>query len=176
MTDTFTNISEVKFIKTIDEQVKGTSFVTIYAETIPKIKKTGNPFKTVYKRTKMTGVIGFDYGNSLNKQASKDGLGDREAKPRAWGTLSDNRIWVEHKGKKYLQMKVESSSSPIYLDENRNEIPKEKIAPFLYERNVTSSQQDLSKEIVVRDISVSNITSVVFNKNHWHVIHPTADD
>jgi len=92
---TFKNISEVNFIKEIDKAVKGTSFITIYTETTPKVKKTENPFKTVYKRTKLTGMIGFDYQSSLNRQASRDGLGEREAKPRAWGTVSDNRIWVE---------------------------------------------------------------------------------
>lgn len=176
MNNKFKNISEVNFVKNVDKNVSGSSFITIYTETIPKTKKTNNPFKTVYKRTKMTGVIGFDYKSSINRQASKEGLGEREAKQRTWGTLSDNRIWVEHKGKKYLQIKVESCSSPIYLNEQRQEIPYEQIAPFLYKKQVSSNQQDLSKPVVIRDITLDNITSVVFNKQQWHIIHPKISE
>jgi hypothetical protein len=88
---------------------KGTTFVTIVAETDPKLRKRGNPYAgRVTKRSRVNGAIGWIYGNGVNRQRIREGLDpDFEAFPRKWGERIKGTPFVEHKGNTYLELKVE---------------------------------------------------------------------
>lgn len=150
----------------IRDKVKGTTFVSIDYECDPRLKKTGNPYRNckVVKRNTMTGVIGFDYQSSVNRQAAREGKEDRLAKSRKWGVLTPDRIFVEHKDNFYLQMKVESSSTPTYHvlgdDGIEREIPKKEIEAFIPEKSTSSTQEDLNREVILRDVAISNIRRI----------------
>lgn len=166
-----TIITTVEAVEIIRRTVKGCTAVSIDAETTPKMNKTGNPFfGRVKKFCRMDGLIGFDYENAVNNQAGREGKDERDAKPRAWGTLTADRLFVEHKGKFYLQMKVQSSSTPIYRDETGAEIDKAALAPYMPERTVSSTQADLDKEIVVRDVSMENVKGMRFNGGEFEIV------
>ena len=148
-------------VRAISGMVHGTTAVTISCVTEPKMNKRNNPFYgTVEKRQTMNGIIGFDYEKAVNRLAEKEGAEAREAKPRAWGVLSDDRIWVLHNGGHYLRMKVQSScgEGPKYfIKETGEEISKELLKPWMPERKKSSTQSDLEGEVIERDITLSNV-------------------
>ena len=165
------NITAKQFVAMIQEQVKGTSMVTVDQITVPDMRKTGNPYLTVKKHATVNGVIGFDYDKGINRLADKEGKEDREAKPRRWGQLTPDRLFVTNKGNFYLQMKCESAKNVRYVMPNGTEIPVEQIKPFLTEKSKSSSQADLEGEVVVRDVNVNNIVAIRFKGNEYRLIH-----
>ena len=166
-----TIITADEAVAIIQRTVKGTMAVSVDAVTSPKMNKTGNPFfGKVKKFCRMDGLIGFDYSNSVNNQAEREGKEERDAKPRAWGILSDDRIFVTHKGRHYLQMKVQSSSTPVYKDEQGNEIAKALLEPFMPPKSVSSTQADLEKEVCVRDVTMDNLTGMRFNGGEYEIV------
>jgi len=121
-----------------------------------RISKEPNPYLGAIKTQTKNGLIGFDYSNSVNNQANREDKESRDSKPRAWGVLSPNRIFVYHKENVYLQLKVQSVSNTEYTLDGET-IPYEAIKPYLSGLNKSSTQIDLEKEIVVNDIKLINI-------------------
>jgi hypothetical protein len=160
---TATKLTESELVSIIQRTVKGTTVVSIDAVTEPKMNKTGNPYYgKVEKHCRMDGMIGFDYENSVNNQAKREGLApDREAKPRQWGVLTADRLFVVHNGAYYLQMKCQSASDPIYKNRTTGEeIPVISLDRFLPARSSSSTQEGLEKEIVVRDVKLCNVKKI----------------
>lgn len=175
MGKTIVTVSEA--VSIISRTVRGTMAVSIDAVTVPEMRKTGNPYAgRITKSCRMDGMIGFDYENSLNNQAAREGKEDRDAKARKWGVLTADRIFVTHKGAWYLQMKVQSTDTPVYRDDMGNEIAKDTLAPFLPAKSAPSStQSDLDKEIIVRDVKMSNVKGMRFNGGEYEIIPDSAD-
>ena len=154
----------------IDLNVKGTTMVSLVTETpvrmLKKHRDTGepNPYLGATKIQKKNGIIGFDYGNSVNNQAEREDKVHRMSKRRTWGTLSDNRIWVYHKGEVYLQVKIQSVADTKYMLDGI-EVDYEKIRQYMSERKKSSTQDDLEKAIIVNDIKIRNIKKIVLFKN-----------
>jgi len=172
---TVVTVSEV--VNIISRTVKGTMAVSVDAVTVPDMRKTGNPYYgNIEKLCTMNGLIGFDYENSVNNQAAREGLEAREAKPRKWGILTADRLFVLHKGKTYLQMKVQSASVPIYRDNNGTIVGKDTLRPWLQEKSsVSSTQADLEKEVVVRDVTMQNLIGLRFNHAEYEIIPDGAE-
>ena len=170
-------ISVLSMIQLIAEKVKGTTFVSCDIETDPRMRKTGNPYlhRGIVKRNTLTGVIGFDYQNGLDRRANKENKEQRQAKSRAWGTLTPDRLFVTHNGNFYLQLQVENSSEPRFFDRDGIEIPKAELAPWLPKRtSESSSQADLDSKIIVRDIKMSNIKAMRFMGSKYELNEATA--
>jgi hypothetical protein len=167
-----TKITTEQAIDLIQQNVRGTMMVAITAVTEPKMRKTGNPYAGMIRKTcDMTGVVGFDYEKSVNRQDVREGgEGDRVAQPRQWGVLTEDRLFVLHKGNTYLQMKVESATDPIYTDLNGNVIPVEVLKPYMGERSSSSTQEGIKKEVVVRDISFENIKGMRFMSADYAIV------
>lgn len=162
----------------IQRNVKGTMAISIDAVTVPTLLKTGNPFNdNILKHCTMSGLIGFDYENSVNNQDKREGgEGNRVAQPRKWGVLSDDRLFVLHKGKTYLQMKVQSSSLPVYTDLQGNEIPYESVKPFVPVKKASSTQEGIEKEVIVRDVNMENVKSMRFIGQDYVIISEQEKD
>lgn len=175
-----TTITDNEAINIINRNVKGTTAVSIDIKTSMdskgKMKKTDNPFvnKGLVKIVTLNGLIGFDYENSVNNQATRENKKHRETKSRAWGTLTENRLFVTHKDNFYLQVKVQNSSKPVYQLPNGSEVPSEQIKPFLPKKHKSSTQNDIKKEVIVRDIKMSNITGMRFNNGAYNIIPETT--
>jgi hypothetical protein len=153
-------MTQAQFVRYVRDNVKGTTAISVDALTYPDLKKTGNPYVGASKACTMSGLIGFDYQNSVNRMAAKEGAGERTASHRAWGTLTPDRLFVEHKGTFYLQLKSQAASDPIYRDVYGVEIPESSIKPFLPKKYKSSTQADLEGEICVRDVKVVNLQTV----------------
>ena len=102
--------------------LRGAKFTTIVAETDPRMLKTGNPFVGATKISRVNGVVNWIYQNSVNNQRVRenqplDQQGEIEhfsPEPRKWGQRLKHETGhvaplVEHKGKHYLELKVERS-------------------------------------------------------------------
>jgi hypothetical protein len=141
---------------------KGARFVTIIAET--RVKLCTTHFGKVTKRSRVNGVIGFSYSNSVNRQRGREceRPSDFElfvAQPRTWGTRLEGLPFVEYKGRFYLEVKVERSLGYNYFDGAGNEIATDEIEPYLLPWRA-SRTQDLEKEVILRDYSLANILEV----------------
>jgi hypothetical protein len=157
---TMTNITA----NTIREAItnKGATFFSATTVTDARLKKTGNPFGKVLKHSRVNGIIGFDYEAGVNRLAAKEGKEAREAKPRAWGEISEDKIFVEHKGATYLRTRIERTlEEPRYFrEDNGEELTKEQVAPFLPAKRKSSTQADLEGEIVECDYKLESLTQL----------------
>jgi hypothetical protein len=169
-------VEKSAIINIIQNTVKGTTVVSVDTVTEPKMNKTGNPFYgRVTKSCTMNGLIGFDYSNSVNNQANREGKEEREVKARAWGILTEDRLFVTHKDEYYLQVKVQSiSDTPVFYCDGEM-IDKTVLEPFLVKHSGKSSTQaDIDKEVIVRDIKMTNVKSIRFAGGEYDII-PDSD-
>ena len=149
-------------INYIQSKVHGTTAVSL--DTVTEVRmvkkhritKEPNPYLGVRKHQTKNGLIGFDYSNSVNYQAEREDKEHRTIKERSWGTLSEDRIFVLHKGRTYLQLKLQSVSDTWYELDGK-EIDYTDIEPYLSGSSGSSTQADLEKEVVVNDINMENI-------------------
>jgi len=157
-------------LKRLLAEKRGTTFVGLITETVPQMRKTNNPWHgRVTKRSEVNGAIGWIYGNSVNYQREREGLeSDFTAFPRTWGTRVAGTPLVEHKGKTYLELKVESTREPIYYLDDGSEIDVEKLRVF-FPKQKKSARQEVEKEIILRDYSLVNIKEIAIDKNRFEV-------
>jgi hypothetical protein len=167
-----TRISVKEAVAIIQRNVKGTMAISVDTVTIPKLRKTGNPYADkIQKACTINGLIGFDYENAVNNQAKREGVdANREAKPRQWGELTPDRIFVTHKGEYYLQLKAQTSSDPIYSTFDGEIVPVETLRPFIAEKAKSSTQDGIEKEIVIRDIKMINIIGMRFCGSDYEIV------
>ena len=167
-------ITVTEAIGIINTVVRGTMAISVDAVTIPSMRKKGNPFYKdgiclLRKYCRMDGLVGFDYENSVNNQANREGKGEREAKARKWGVLTANRLFVTHKDKYYLQMKVQSTSKPVYRLPDGTEVDKAELEQWLQKSSKSSTQADLNKEVVLRDVKMENIAGMRLDKESYSI-------
>jgi hypothetical protein len=154
---------------------KGSTAVTIVTRTEPEMRKTGNPFLgNVFKVSRVNGMIGFNYANSVNNQLNReDKNADFIASPRKWGNRLPRTPIVEHKGNLYLEMKVEKSLGHRY--EDASGIPLDdatmlQVSSFLPNRPKAQSQ-GTDKEIILRDYKLASILSITYRGTCYLVTH-----
>lgn len=147
---------------------KGAEFVSLVSATRPRMLKkdryTGEPnrYGSVVKVSRISGLLGFRYENSVNNQREREG-GERDfvAEPRRWGqivTRHDGRPspLIEHHSEHYLEIKVEYSLGTTYLDEGGTERTFAELAGFLPQRS-ESPRQELDKPVILRDYALTSI-------------------
>lgn len=148
--------------------VRGATFATIITNTDPKLKKTGNTLGTVRKVSRVNVTLGFQYANAVNRQRTREGSeADFEASPRQWGKKI-SPMMVEHKGKLYLETKVEKSLGYTFQDASGKEIDSKLVEPFLPVRS-RSDRQETEKEILVRDYALESIVGITFKGEDYVV-------
>lgn len=162
--------------------LKGSKPVTIVTETKPQMRKTGNPFNEAVKVSRVNGIINWVYQNSVNAQRLRenqpiDNTGEVEhftPKPRKWGvrlTKENGQVapLVEHKGRHYLELKVERSLGHEYQMGDRTIDPKE-IAPFLPVRK-EGERQMVDSPVILRDYAIESIRQITMNGETYVVHH-----
>jgi hypothetical protein len=146
---------------------KGATIATIVAETEPTMKKTNNPFVGATKISRVNGMINWHYENAVNKQREKEGHEEVFfSAPRQWGERikrEDGTLTplVRHKGKAYLELKVQNSLGYEYRH-NGAVVPAEMINPFLPQKK-EGARQEVEKIIVLRDYALENIRQIVLD-------------
>ena len=152
----------------------GAFFATIVTETEPVLKKTGNPyFGNIIKRSKANVTFNFKYENSVNNARVKEGNTEYfTPKPRKWGEKIPNTCFVLHNNTLYAEVKFNNSPSEVIYKLKTGEIIDiELLKPFITERNSNAEHQGLSeeKEIILRDIKISNIKEIIMDKEHYMI-------
>lgn len=151
--------------------IDGATFVSFSSITDPSWARTkGNPYVgKVKKHSRVNGVINWVYENAVNRQRKREGLeADFEAHPRKWGQRLAGTPFVVHKGKVYLEVKVESCRKPEYFDQDGNPVDPELLKPWLRQSD-DSGRQEVEKPVILRDYTLDNITSITCNGNVYEL-------
>lgn len=150
--------------------MKGARIISIVTMVDARLRKTDNPFQGVRKISGVNGVINWNYEKAVNRQREREGTeGNFEAHPRKWGQRIEGTPFVAHKDELYLELKVESTDTPTYVDSAGNVIEKEKIKAFLPTQSSNAEHQGVEKEIILRDYKVSGITQITYGGNTYLV-------
>jgi hypothetical protein len=150
-------------------EVRGATFATLLTRTDARLKKTGNPLGPVSKVSRVNVTLGFQYDNAVNRQRTREGnVADFESAPRQWGEKVSPML-VQHKGKLYLETKVEKSLDHTFQDQNGKELPHAVVAPFLPARR-KSNRQKTEKEILVRDYALDSIAGITIRGENFVVL------
>lgn len=142
-----------------------------------------NPYRgKVHKISHVNGVINWRYANAVNNQRMREeqpldeegNVEHFEALPRKWGqriSREDGTITplVEHKGRHYLELKVERSLGHEYRDDEGNVYDDETITPWLRKRS-KSSRQQTDKEIILRDYALDSINEIRMDGEVFQVV------
>lgn len=161
-------INQAEF-RNVIESIRGVSFASIHSVTWLDMRKTGNPFAgRVLKVSKFLAIVGnWNYAKSLENQAIRENVETEfEIKPRKWGfRLSDSGI-VEHKGKLYLECKIEKSFGSRIVFDNGQYISNrdiETIRSFMPIRKESSTQDAIEKKVILRDYAFDSIRKIKLN-------------
>jgi hypothetical protein len=172
-------------VKTINETqlveilaaVKGAQPVTISALVDAKARKTGNPFRSIRKLSKVNGFTGADYEASVNRQLDREGKGQLSftANERKWGERVGPAL-VKKDDKFYLVIQPQNTAKPVYFGEQADgmlrHVSKDTIAAFLPPVR-HAENQGTDKEIVYRNYSVANIAAISIGGTRYRVRHET---
>jgi hypothetical protein len=160
---------------------RGAFFVTVTAETDPRMRKTGNPYVGAVKRSVVNGLLNWIYENAVNRQRIRenqpfDGAGEVEhftPHPRKWGTRlkrADGTITplVEHKGQFYLELKVERSLGHEYRLAGKV-LDRSLVEPFLPDRE-EGARQEVENPVILRDYSVENVQQITMDGIVYEIV------
>lgn len=154
------------------------TFVGLTTETVPDMRKTGNPFLgRVTKRSFTTVQIGASYANAVNNRREKEGVADIEPftpKPRKWGVRINGTPLVIHvkkgedKPRYYMECRVLSvNHEPEYYLDGRfvDSIPlRDQILSFISAPSSNAAWQGVTDEIILRDYALDSIVQVKMDK------------
>jgi hypothetical protein len=154
---------------------RGSFFVTIVADTDPRLLKTGNPFAGVRKISRVNGLLNWIYENAVNNQRVRenqplDSTGEVEhfdAKPRKWGERirrDDGTVTplVEHKDRHYLELKVQKSLGHEYRDSTGAVLDPAQVAKFIPNRK-EGERQEVDSPVILRDYAIENIVQITID-------------
>ena len=154
-------------LRTMLEARKGTTIVTFTSVTDAKLKKSC-PYRGVKKHSRVNGVIGYNYQNSVNNQRGReDAEMDFQSKPRQWGERL-SPLFVAHKGNLYLTVKVQKAvEKPLYFDAEGIEIDVDDLRPWFYAQS--PSRQGLDKDVIHREYNLENIQTMTLGGETIHL-------
>ena len=123
----------------------------------------------ILKRSRVNGVLGYNYENSVNNQREREGKdSDFQQEERRWGVRLD-RVWVSHKGELYFTVKVERSlEEPRYFTESGVELSRDEVKPYLPKKS-KSSRQGTDKEIIHREYKLSSLRGITMNRQTFEI-------
>lgn len=170
----FISIPETELIKILSNQ-KGATPVTLSAMTDTKARKTGNPYKAIFKFAVVNGMIGVDYENAVNRQQVREGAneGTFEAQSRQWGEQV-NKSLVVNGDKYYISIVNPKSckSNPRYYGQRTDgslvRISSEIAKQFIPEHK-KATNQGTAREIVFRNYSLGNIRTIAIGGKKYRI-------
>lgn len=167
-----TSITQDQFTQKVidfDNSKAGTRPISFTSVTNPVYRKTGFPYKALYKVGQTNGILGFDYQANVNAQREREGKpADFLVQPsktiKEWLSFS---IGITHKGLKVLRYRPMSSSSSYFVvvnqDDSLAEISKEEAVKFLTPVAVPANQ-GVENTIDYRTYGFDKIVAVSFLK------------
>lgn len=161
-------VSQTELVELLAARAKSGCFaLTIETRTDARLKKTGNTFGPVYKLSRVNGMANWHYGRSVNRQRTREELtADFEAAPRQWGERIEGTPFVQHKGRTYLELKVERSLGHSYQTEAGETLTDSDVAPFLPAK-ADASRQGVERTVILRDYAIDSILAVVMDGTRY---------
>jgi hypothetical protein len=105
-------ISPAQLEKMLINEVKGSTFMQLIYKGVQKVRKTGNPFGEIIKRTELNVSFFGSYQNAVNNRLKKAGLeADFTANPLPWGEWFVANKIIGHKGAKYVRFYLHKNSN-----------------------------------------------------------------
>ena len=160
-------ITRSKALELMLSLLGGNTFVGVMATTVPKMRKTGNPwYDNVKKTTSVGGCLLHNYEANVNAQRAREGKPtDFVAQASKWGKRIGNSCIFAHtpKGatveKHYLDLRILKVSRSRLFTKDGTRISMDTIKPWQTPRK-KSEKQNLRKEIVIRRYMFSNIRRI----------------
>ena len=158
---------------------KGTSVITIKADTEPDMYKTGNPHKNARKQVYKRVVSGASYKNAVEKQSGREFM----PAPLPYGDMPvKDKVIRTAKGDLQLRVVSRNPLPPIsvrYVDGGQV-IDKELIKPFLKTRQDNSRQESVGlqgkRQVGCVNYGFKNIQEVVIDKRRYELVPDHAPE
>ena len=167
----------INYVIELDKLGRGTMNISFTSITVPKFKKTGFPYKNLYKVKQTTGKIGTDYQAGVNRQREKEGV-EGEFKSQSSSVIKERvspSVGISFKGNPLLIYKPASdpsntSNQSYYFAETQDgqiqEVGKDVVKPFLYPYT-PSAAQGVEKTVTYLTYAFSNIIGMkIEGKDH----------
>jgi hypothetical protein len=126
-----------------------------------RMRKTGNPYPNAKKHVTISGMIGMSYENGVNNQLGRE---DQEmdffAQKHSWMVRAENNLGRKSTddGKRYLPLKVQSTSKPKYMHNGLD--VTEQVKPFIREAKAPKTQEKLEKKVIWRTPALDSIKQI----------------
>ena len=163
-------------IETVLRGIKGCQIITMQVLISAGLRKTrdidGKRTKhehgAIMKRQKLQAIIGWSYASRLDRAAKREGKQiEFEVQPRTWGERIDGTCLVEHKGALYVEAAPMRVKSTEYISEHGVNIDPENIRDLIDhkadQKAKSSTQEELTNEVFVRDYKLANIETLAAN-------------
>jgi hypothetical protein len=176
-------------------ETKGARIVSLTTAVVPELKQLIDRLCVfdyeLMKISHINGIVNFKYAEAVNRQrlreaeetAKKLGLLKITipeifiAKPRKWGTKLEGTPFISHvlkntgEHKLYLEIKIERSINHLYYQPSQKKIIDDKIVePYLREKSDSNKiNQEVEKEIILRDYNVKNIICIVIDGQGYFI-------
>jgi hypothetical protein len=150
------------------KNITGSTFIGVTVNTIPKMRKTNNPFfNRINKRNTIGGIVNFHYDEGVLRRLEKEGKSPDDFKRgTSWHEpiLNNNRLTplCKHKDRDeyYLRLQLTTIGDPKYLDIKTNtEVDKQTISDFLSEQS-SYSNQGLDSPLKILTYSINSIDRI----------------
>jgi hypothetical protein len=135
----------------IARTISGSMPVGILAVTDTRSRKTGNPWRTVFKTVRVVGWVGARYADGVKREGNRQEVDASEFKagPLPWGQWDVPGKVIEHKGNLYLRTQATPGmrrSRPArilgYHAASGETLSREQVAPFLPVETGSAKQAD----------------------------------
>jgi len=159
--------------KVIDfnNQRGGTMPISFTSVTNPQYRKTGCPFKRIWKVGQTNGMIGTDYEKNVNAQREREGktadfVKQQFSNVKEW--LSDS-VGITTTGLRVIAYRPINTSPANWVVEDalghKRQVPESEIKPFL--SGSRSSNQGVDKEVQYRLYGTDKIVAATFMKQEY---------
>jgi hypothetical protein len=161
-------ISEADLVALLSS-LRGSKFLTITSRTDARLKKTGNPYGTVYKVSKVNICVNFQYEAGVRRRLEKEGKNpDDFVRGESWHTAvkSEDGFLTplcSHKqtGAVYLRcQRLATIGEPVYFTQDGVEVTREEIAEWLPKQSEYANQ-GLEAPLIFLTYALSSIVEVV---------------
>jgi hypothetical protein len=163
----------IKYVIELDKIGRGVMPVSFTSVTVPTYRKTGFPYKTLFKVGQTSGMIGTDYESNVNKQREREGVEGEfvaQANKNIRERLSPS-VGITTKGLPVLVYRPTNKPLPSFWfvetqDGQIQEVEKEQIKPFLPAPSPSMSQ-GVEKTIDYRTYGFDKIVGIsIDGKEH----------
>jgi len=163
-------ITRSALVEMLKSLPKSNTFVGVTMTTVPRMRKTNNPwFGRVRKTSTVTGCVHYNYESNVNAQREREGKPeDFVIQAPSWGERVGDTCIIEHKGKLYIDLRVLRCLRNRYFADGTR-ISKDTIDAWL-QKSGPSKKQDLKKDVVVRRPEIVNLRRINVNKERYEVI------